>query len=57
MVNMGEKMTEEEVNEILDEVELNERGGIDLESFGRILMSRIWFHNYKIQKNYLNGSI
>ena len=41
MVNMGEKMTEEEVNEILDDVELNEKGGINLEGFGRILMSRI----------------
>ena len=41
LLNMGEKMTNEEVMEILGDVEVDERNGIKLEEFARQLMSKI----------------
>ena len=41
LLNMGEKMTKEEVMEILQDVEVDERNGIKLEEFAKQLMSKV----------------
>ena len=40
MVNMGEKMTEEEVREIIGDTELD-NGHIKIEEFAKMIMNRI----------------
>ena len=47
MVNMGEKMTEEEVREIIGDTELD-NGHIKIDEFAKMIMNRIWW-NLKLQ--------
>ena len=42
MVNMGERMTEQEVNEIIADAELDAHGNIKIEEFAKMIMNRIW---------------
>ena len=41
MTNMGEKMTEDEVKEIIGEADLD-GGVIKIEEFAKMMMQRIW---------------
>ena len=42
MVNMGERMTEQEVTEIIADADLDAAGNLKIEEFARMIMNRIW---------------